>query len=134
MNSLDSLAGNLRSELDALAKDAEAYFEQTIAFLNKFPTLSPLSNVLTEDHKSGSRHLRERLAGFGQKLLAAVKSSPLLEQTDEVAIRRLLHGMSANLSFKDYQYHEAYVIHDEDQCHGVMPASQEEREGGSADL
>ena len=75
-----------------------------------------------------ARQLRQKLASFGSNLVAAVKSSPLLEQTDETALRRVLRAMSAALSLKEWQYHEPYIISDEDQFHGVMPASQDERD------
>ena len=84
--------------------------------------------MLTADHRELAHQLRQRLTAFGSDLLAAVKNSPVLEQTDEIALKRVLRKMSAALSLKEWQYHEPYIIHDEDQFHGVMPASQEERD------
>lgn len=128
VNSHESPVENLRSELEAICEDAEKYFQQVSSALEASHGYSRYSDVLTEDHKTTAQQLRQKLTSFGSKLLTAVRNSPLLEQTDETALRRLLRGMSAALSLKEYQYHEAYIISDEDQFHGVMPASQEERD------
>jgi hypothetical protein len=124
----ESVVENLRSELDAISKETETYFQKVSSALEASHGYSHYSDVLTEDHRATAKEIRKKLTKFGNKLLATAKSSPLLEQTDETALRRLLRGMSSALSLKLYEYHEAYVISEEDQFHGVMPASQEERE------
>lgn len=128
VNPLKSPVENLRSELSAISEEATTYFQQISSALEASSGYRAYSDVLNEDHKAMARQLRQKLASFGSNLVAAVKSSPLLEQTDETALRRVLRAMSAALSLKEWQYHEPYIISDEDQFHGVMPASQDERD------
>jgi hypothetical protein len=116
-------------ELDAIVEDAQTYFLQVLAAAEAFGKFSHYSDVLTDEHKARRRSdCGKRLATFGKSLLSAAKNSPLLEQTDESALKRLLRGMSASLSLNVYEYHEAYIISDEYQFHDLMPASQDERE------
>jgi hypothetical protein len=128
VNSHESPVENLRLELRAICEGAKVYFEQVNSTLEVSHGYRRYSEVLTEGHYATAQQLRQRLTSFGVNLLAAVRNSPLLEQTDETALRRILRGMSAALSLKEYEYHEAYVISDEDRFHGVMPASQDERD------
>jgi hypothetical protein len=73
-----------------------------------------------------ARSLRTKLADFGTRLMQAVRSSALLEQTDEVVLRRNLRKMSSALVLRKYVYHESYVINDEDRFCGIQPADQSE--------
>jgi len=123
-----SLTEKLRLELRAICEIVEVYFAQVYATLEKSHGYTRYSSALTEEDKIAAQKLRQRLTAFGTQLLAAAKSSAVLEQTDEAAIRRLLRQMSAAISLKKYEYHEPYVISDEDQFRGMMPASQEERD------
>jgi hypothetical protein len=125
---VNSSVEDLRSELNAICEEAKIYFQQVSSGLETSHVYRRDSYVLTESQKAAAQQIRHNLASFGGNLLTAVRNSPLLEQTDETALRRLLRGMSAALSLKEYEYHEAYIISDEDQFHGVMPASQDERD------
>jgi hypothetical protein len=128
VDSQKSKAESLRSELSTIIEEADKYFEQIHSAIEASLGYQSASDVLTADHRELAHQLRQRLTAFGSDLLAAVKNSPVLEQTDEIALKRVLRKMSAALSLKEWQYHEPYIIHDEDQFHGVMPASQEERD------
>lgn len=130
MNDPESIVEKLRSELAAISQETETYFQQVSSTLEASHGYSHYSDVLTESQKTTAKDIRRKLTKFGNELLAAVKTSPLLEQTDETALRRHLRGMSVAVSLKQYVYHEAYIISDEDQFKGVMPASQEERDVG----
>src|SRR5690349_839578 len=70
--------------------------------------------------------LRKRLIAFGPRLLEAARSAPLLEDTDEVELRRSLRSLSSNLFLQDIAYSRPYVINDEDRVLGISPAYQEE--------
>jgi hypothetical protein len=121
-----SPVASLREELSAICQGASAYFGQVRDALETSCDYHRQSDVLTPEHQAATKQLRQKLASFGISLLRAVRNSPLLEQTDQTALTRVLRGMTAALSLKQYQYYEAYVISDEDQFRGVMPASQEE--------
>jgi len=126
VNSHESAVENLRSELDAICEEAKAYFRQVRPDWEASHGYGGRSDAVIEGQKTTAQQMRQKLASFGANLLIAVKNSPLLEQTDETALKRLLRGMSAALSLKEYRYYEAYIISDEDRFHGVMPASQDE--------
>jgi len=95
-----SLTEKLRLELRAICEIVEVYFAQVYATLEKSHGYTRYSSVLTEEDKIAAQKLRQRLTAFGTQLLAAAKSSAVLEQTDEAAIRRLLRKMSAAISLK----------------------------------
>jgi hypothetical protein len=126
VNLEESSVASLRSELAGISEEGRSYFEQINSALEASSGYHSYGDVLTEEHKAIAQQLRQKLASFGTDLLVAFKTSPVLEQTDEAAMRRVLRGMSAALSLKEWRYHEAYIIHDEGQFHGVMPASQDE--------
>jgi predicted RNA-binding protein with EMAP domain len=128
VNSHESPGEKFRSELAVISETAKAYFEGIEIALNSAHGYSHPNEVLTEHHYATARQLRQKLTTFGVDLLTAFRSSPLLEQTDEAEMRRVLRAMSATLSLKKYQYSEAYVVSDEDQFRGLMPASQNERD------
>lgn len=69
---------------------------------------------------------RKKLADFGSRLIQAVRSSTLLESTDEIVLRRNLRKMSSALVLRKFVYHESYVINDEDRYCGIQPAEQTE--------
>jgi hypothetical protein len=124
----ESPVDDLRSELDAICDQAKSYFEHVRPDWEASHGYNPRSDALVAGQKITAQQMRRKLASFGANLLTAVKNSPLLEETDQTALKRVLREMSSALSLKEYHHYEAYIISDEDQFHGVMPASQDERD------
>jgi hypothetical protein len=84
------------------------------------------SEFLTESERETGQRIRKRLTDIGRKLIEAAKYSPLLEQSDESEIRRLLRSLCAALLLKEYTYRSSEVVSDEDRVLGITPAEHEE--------
>jgi hypothetical protein len=133
----ESPVARLNASLEEVAKAAEFHFAQVnLALAGRNSLAQPNTyfyprddrNVLTDEHQERARDLRRELGVFGTQLLEAVKAAPILDQTDEIQLQHTLRSMSSALMLREYVHHNAYIISDEDVFHGVMPASQEERE------
>jgi hypothetical protein len=84
-----------------------------------------MTSASLQDHEN-ARSIRKRITEIGTRLVQAVRSSTLLESTDEVMLRRNLRKMSSALFLRKFVYHESYVINDEDRFCGIQPAEQAE--------
>ena len=103
----------------------EALADRSVASLRKYG-FTPEWELLSEEQKQTGQRIRKKLTEFGVRLLDAVKYSPLMEQADELDVRKQLRGMSAALLGKHYEYHTSYVVSEEDRVFGIEPAEHKE--------
>jgi hypothetical protein len=122
----------LRQDLEAIWRDGAAHLEslQHIGQPDDMQVWryneTDRMNYALPAEIDNARSLRTKLADFGTRLMQAVRSSALLEQTDETVLRRNLRKMSSALVLRKYVYHESYVINDEERFCGIQPAEQSE--------
>src|SRR5271155_5430174 len=124
----------LRSEFIGIRDEASAFFADALKTVgNTFEYPSGDWGRLKSEQRETAEQVRTKLTEFGHRLLEAVRSSQLLEQVDQAEMRRALRSMSASLLLKDYEYHESYVIAEEDRVYGIAPAQQRETPASAAD-
>ena len=92
------------------------YAAENSGFVYAESIATPIWNKLSQQQLSQSSAIRGKVAAFGVRLLAAVKSAPLMEQADEVEIRTSLRQMSSALRLKSYSYHAPYAVQRKTEC------------------
>lgn len=126
-----SQVDDLRAEFISIRDEAIAFFVDArktavIATKDLYRDPSDDWHRLNPEQKQTAEQIRQKLAGFGHRLIDLARKSPLLESVDEVEIRRALRSMSASLLLKEYEFRESYVIAEEDRVHGIAPAHHDE--------
>jgi hypothetical protein len=102
---------------------------QRMAFIKSRGPKTPFVHdwdLLPEEQQQTGQRIRKKITEFGVHLVDAVRHSVLMEQADEVEVRKLLRGMAACLVGKNYVYHEASVVSEEDRVFGIEPARHQE--------
>ncbi len=107
-------------------KNLGSYADEEQSHILKQSNWTTVWNILDEKQRSDSAAIRGKIATFGVRLLAAVKTAPLMEQADEIETRTLLRRMSSSLTLKSYSYQAPYAVTEEDRVFGMAPAEQEE--------
>lgn len=82
---------------------------------------------LPEDTQREGRSLASRLASLAQQVAPLIRRSPLLTEADEREAGHAFKGMRSALKFRDFEFEDAQVLHDEGTVLGLQPSR--EREG-----
>lgn len=123
-----SEADALRTEFLSIRDEAFSFFADARATAGETHDFNSRDwDRLKPEQRQTGLAIRKKLTDFSLRLLDAVRRSPLLEQVDEVEIRRALRGMSSSLLLNDYEFYEAYAISEEDRVFGIAPARQSEQ-------
>jgi hypothetical protein len=129
-----SQVDSLRSEFISIRDEGIAFFADVRKALGvTFEYPSQDWDHLKPEQRKTAEQVRTKLTDLGHRLLDAARKSPLLEQVDEVEIRRALRSMSASLLLNDYEYHELHVIAEEDRVYGIAPAQHSETPASATD-
>jgi hypothetical protein len=134
MTTDSSYVESLRSEFREICSEAEDFFRRAVSRVRGHQLKDgwrsedfEFETHLTEEEEEVAKEIRLRIAGFGPRLIEAVRKSALLEQTDEAETRRLLRALAASLLLREFTYHSSYVVSEEDRVFGIVPAEQDER-------
>jgi hypothetical protein len=128
----------LTTMLDALKRDAEAYFERTQLALKELSRLDRWSHksydtrhdyywreLPLEVHNEAER-LAERLLALSGQIADAVRKAPLASEADQRDVMTGTKSMRAALFLREFRSWTVEVLHDEGTVLGVQPAGQSE--------
>jgi hypothetical protein len=122
----------LCASLDALGKDAEAYFDQAQAALGEIPRLENWTRPerdyfwaeLPPQVREEAGKLAERLLALAGHIADAVRNAPLASEADQRDVMTGTKAMRAALLLREFRSWTAEVLHDEGRVLGVQPAGQ----------
>lgn len=123
----------LKDELAEIHQRAIDYFQREAGFLEDKQEYEMFriqrdywANIAPEARDVGEAIGRNVIEAMG-KIAAAVRQSPLLDEADQREITVSAKTMRAALYFREYDYSEAEVLHDEGTVLGIRRAQQFER-------
>jgi hypothetical protein len=125
----------LKSEADAIAKEANTFFKRVSVSLAEYSKNQPWQTnstdvppeaVSQEDRTSFLPTFSDRVRKLAVAVIEASRQSPLVGEVDRSDLRIALREMLAALQFQNYYFWEAHVLSDEDRYLGVEPASQKQ--------
>lgn len=79
---------------------------------------------LPEDRRQVATALASRLATLAQQVAPIIRRSPLLTEADEREAGHAFKGMRSALRFRDFEFEDAQVLHDEGMVLGLQPARE----------
>ncbi|MER9456085.1 hypothetical protein [Mesorhizobium sp. M0478] len=82
---------------------------------------------LPEDAQSEAKLIASRLAGLAQQTAPTIRRSPLLTEADEREAGHAFKGMRSALRFRDFEFEDVQVLHDEGSVLGLQAARESER-------
>lgn len=121
----------------SLKREAQAFFNAAhIEYDEKFsPNLMTLGNSrnaywdqLSPENRRLSQEAQEILLNVISLIIPTLKSSPLLNDSDEKDVGRCVKRMRAALKLRNYRFWDIEVLHDEGTVLGVNPPGQSEDE------
>ena len=80
--------------------------------------------ALPEDAQREANLLAARLAALAQQVAPAIRRAPLLTEADEREAGHAFKGMRSALKFRDFEFEDAQVLHDEGTVLGLQPARE----------
>ena len=85
---------------------------------------------LPEDAQAEAKSIASRLATLAQQTAPTIRRSPLLSEADEREAGHAFKGMRSALRFRDFEFEDVQVLHDEGSVLGVRAAHENERLAG----
>ncbi len=129
---------DLRLLIEGLRQDASGYFRSAARAAkdgsdngNFWPNNRPADyfwRQLSDELIEAARALSVRLVRYNAQVAEGIRSAPLVGQEDLLDLREATKSMRAALGLRLYRFHDAEVLHDEDQVLGVRQARQSEDE------
>lgn len=136
----------LGTMLEALKKDAEAYFDRTQTALERIPRPSGwiigrddnrpdyFWTELPQEVRSGAEKLAERLLALAGHIADAVRKAPLASEADQRDVMTGTKSMRAALFLREFRSWTTEVLHDEGTVLGVQPAGQSEDDPSAPEI
>jgi len=119
----------LRTDLRAIANDANQHLrslDHTVKDRGQ-EVWKPCWNFATPEEIKTAELLQKRVSGFGMKMMAAVRISPLFESTDFDIIRQKIRTMTSALVLRAYKYSgPEEIVGEDNRVYGVKPAESKE--------
>ncbi|WP_129567402.1 hypothetical protein [Agrobacterium sp. CFBP2214] len=82
---------------------------------------------LPESSQAEAKSIASRLATLAQHIAPVIRRSPLLTEADEREAGHAFKGMRSALRFRDFEFEDVQVLHDEGSVLGVQAAHESER-------
>lgn len=132
----------LSDALTSLEPEAKNFFDVAFAEVNENPIShwqreeqgrNAYWDNLSPDTRRLSQQTQENLLKVISLIIPMIKSSPLLNESDEKDVGRCVKRMRAALKLRNYRSWEIEVLHDEGTVLGVSPPGQAEDECSSPD-
>lgn len=131
----------LGASLDALGKDAKAYFDRAEAALAEIPRPERWSRPardyflvqLPPKEREEAGRLAERLLTLAGHVADAVRNAPLASEADQRDVMTGTKAMRAALLLREFRSWTTEVLHDEDRVLGVQPAGQSDDDPSAPD-
>lgn len=130
---------SILDKLNQIHDDAMSFFDRAGKFLksngvwkeDEFGYYSREYNdywaKLPEDAQAEAKLMASRLAALAQETAPAIRRSPLLTEADEREAGHAFKGMRSALKFRDFEFEDVQVLHDEGSVLGVQAARESER-------
>lgn len=82
---------------------------------------------LPQEAQAEAKSIASRLAELAQQTASTIRRSPLLTEADEREAGHAFKGMRSALRFRDFEFEDVQVLHDEGAVLGVQAARESER-------
>lgn len=82
---------------------------------------------LPEEAQAEAKSIASRLAALAQQTAPTIRRSPLLTEADEREAGHAFKGMRSALRFRDFEFEDVQVLHDEGSVLGLQAARESER-------
>lgn len=129
---------SILDQLNQINRDAASFFDRAGSFLkskgiwkedNGFGYSYERNDYwakLPEDAQAEAKTIASRLAALAQQTAPTIRRSPLLTEADEREAGHAFKGMRSALRFRDFEFEDVQVLHDEGAVLGVQAARESE--------
>lgn len=121
---IESLSKEAKSFFNSAYIDVDEEFEPPWMKRNEAP--NAYWEMLQQETRNLSQKTQESLLNFVAMIFPTLKSSPVLDESDEKDIGRCVKRMRASLRLRNYRSWDIEVIHDEGEFRGISPPGQSE--------
>ncbi len=127
----------LSDKISALKLEADNFFDAAASdcgedtdhsWMHRHESINAYWDKLPHETRSSSQVTQETLLNVISLIIPTLKSSPVLNQSDEKDVGRCVKRMRAALKLRNYRSWDIEVLHDEGDVLGVNPPGQSEDE------